>query len=367
MRVEIFNVEHGFCALVTGRSGEQILVDCGHNSATGWRPSEHPLKRPLDLLVITNYDQDHLSDFCGVWSKIGFRWLSANFSIAAPTLATLKREQGPLSTEMKTLVNVLAGIGPIVPVPLPSIRWATFCIPFPYLRPNETNKHSLVVFMEADGINIVFPGDLPAEGWRELLAQPLFCEYLRRVNIFVASHHGRDDGFCKEVFNYCSPDVVVISDDEIQFDTQQVNYSQYAKGVAVDGQRRYALTTRNDGKLTIESSIYGFTVKTSNGTTNNISPILQALLSHSKPASNPSALGLLGLGSGAQALRSLDPSSRGLGLINSVPPRQNSILADLLRPPSQSPKPPASSLINPRPADTLKANLLAELLKKRKE
>lgn len=365
MRVEIFDVEHGFCALVTGRSGERVLIDCGHNSVTGWRPSNYLRRQPLDLLVITNYDQDHLSDFYGVWSKIGFRWLSSNFSLAPPALATLKRQQGPLSPEMKALVDVLGGLGPIVPLRLPSIRWGAFCIPFPNWSPAETNKHSLVVFMEADGINIVFPGDLPEEGWEELLSGPEFRECLKRTNIFVTSHHGREDGFCKEVFNYCSPDIVVISDGPIQFDTQRgMDYSQYAKGITIRGDTYYTLTTRRFGKLTIESSIAGFTVSASKGMTDNISPILRALLSHSSPNRIPPASSLLGFGSTAEAVRSLDPTTRPPTLLDLPPPIQKPSILHLLAPPA--PKPPASLLSQPQ-EDSPIARLLTELLKNRKK
>ena len=39
MKVEIFDVEHGGCAFITANSGARMLIDCGSNSSTGWRPS----------------------------------------------------------------------------------------------------------------------------------------------------------------------------------------------------------------------------------------------------------------------------------------------------------------------------------------
>jgi hypothetical protein len=38
MRLEIFNVEHGACALVTTSGNRHILVDCGDNTTIGWEP-----------------------------------------------------------------------------------------------------------------------------------------------------------------------------------------------------------------------------------------------------------------------------------------------------------------------------------------
>lgn len=56
--LEIFDVEHGQCSLLSSDSGAHMLVDCGHNGGTGWRPSRMLSARSirhLDELVITNY------------------------------------------------------------------------------------------------------------------------------------------------------------------------------------------------------------------------------------------------------------------------------------------------------------------------
>jgi hypothetical protein len=36
MELTIFNVEHGACALLDCDNGSQIMIDAGHNAATGW-------------------------------------------------------------------------------------------------------------------------------------------------------------------------------------------------------------------------------------------------------------------------------------------------------------------------------------------
>ena len=74
---------------------------------------------------------------------------------------------------------------------------------------------------------------------------------LSRVNIFVASHHGRENGYNEEIFKYCSPPII-ISDESIKYDTQDVDYRKHSKGIPWDdGNTRYILTTRNDGMITI--------------------------------------------------------------------------------------------------------------------
>lgn len=73
----------------------------------------------------------------------------------------------------------------------------------------------------------------------------------------MASHHGRETGYREEVFDYCSPDIIIISDKEIVHETQKQNYTRHASGILWNGgpERRYVLTTRSDGMITIEKSV----------------------------------------------------------------------------------------------------------------
>jgi hypothetical protein len=97
-------------------------------------------------------------------------------------------------------------------------------------------------------------------------AQPHGCVVVERpirfgfpnTDILVASHHGRTKGYCKEVFDYCQPQPVVMSDKSIVHDTQlmaQVYHNEVIKHhpqgviVATTGKRRHVLTTRRDGHI----------------------------------------------------------------------------------------------------------------------
>ena len=74
--------------------------------------------------------------------------------------------------------------------------------------------------------------------------------------MLVASHHGRESGYCDSVFDYCHPHAIVISDKSIVHDTQRTTqtYQQrviegWPNGIFVrtTGKRRHVLTTRRDG------------------------------------------------------------------------------------------------------------------------
>ena len=92
MILEIFDVEHGACALVTTSNGRRLLIDCGHNATTGWKPGTFlagvGIKR-LDRLFVTNYDEDHVSGYPDLRANVAIDVLARNPSVAPATIRHL--------------------------------------------------------------------------------------------------------------------------------------------------------------------------------------------------------------------------------------------------------------------------------------
>jgi hypothetical protein len=95
-------------------------------------------------------------------------------------------------------------------------------------------------------------------GWEKMLAKAEVCSWLQSTKVFVAAHHGRDNGYHAEVFRYCRPECVIISDKFILHGTQEDMATVYGKhvagnGVYVTGETtlRKVLTTRSDGHIWI--------------------------------------------------------------------------------------------------------------------
>ena len=106
----------------------------------------------------------------------------------------------------------------------------------------------MVTFIHGPRFDVVIPGDLEVAGWRKLLENEAFKSHLGRTGIFIASHHGRESGYCPEVFDYCKPEVVVFSDSSIKYATQEManTYDRHATGTTFNGTPRNVLSTRND-------------------------------------------------------------------------------------------------------------------------
>lgn len=263
MLIEIFDVDHGFCALVTADDGQHVLFDCGRNSLTGLSPSAILFARgieTLDALVVSHADEDHVSDLPELMRSVYVRSIIMNDSLTAETLWRLKSELGSirpgaaalLHTQTEEMTRLRNGDRhPILPdagITFYRSRYPAF---------SDLNNLSLVTFLDYGNIHIVFPGDLEGAGWRSLLQVPDFRARLAGVNVFVASHHGRENGFCDEVFAFCRPEIVVISDCGIRHASQEMTdrYARRALGVWFGFERRKVLTTRCDGMIKIWQSL----------------------------------------------------------------------------------------------------------------
>lgn len=270
MQIHIFDVALGFCAYVIADNKNTTLVDCGHNDVNGFYPADYLLARNcsgIESFFCLNYDEDHLSGLprlreVGDWIPIQVMYW--NPSITPDQLRALKSKTGPLGPGIVTLLDMIRGCRPISAYPqYMNLGFTYFWNNYPHFT--DTNNLSLVLFLHAPGLSIIFPGDLEKAGWASLLQRTDFRENLSRVNIFVASHHGRESGYVKEVFDFCKPNIVIISDEAKKYDTQEINYGNHAKGIPWNQTEvRKVLTTRKDGKITItKESGKGFWVQAS--------------------------------------------------------------------------------------------------------
>lgn len=268
MKIQIFDVEHGGCALVTADTGARIMIDAGHNGTTNWRPSGHLHSlgvTHLEQLVITNYDEDHASDLANVLRVVSVGTLFSNPTVSATDLRQLKRNGG-IGNGIAALADLkgrytasVIGAGPNFGNLSLQSFWNRYPTDF-----DDENNLSLVVILKAFGLTICFPGDMEVAGWKRLLWNPAFVQAVGEVNVFLASHHGRENGCCEELFSQTrlSPEIVVISDSGIEHATQETVgwYRNRVRGIHLNGERRHVLTTRRDGRVLIEATPFGTTV-----------------------------------------------------------------------------------------------------------
>ena len=258
--LEIFDVEHGQCSLLSSDAGAHMLIDCGHNGGTGWRPSGMLRYRGierLDELIITNCDEDHASDLANLRATVPIGILNRNPTVSGSDLYHLKAQGGmgagiAALADMTTKFSHPVTVWPNYDGMVSAHFWNRYPDDF-----DDENNLSLVTVMRwpraggLPGFSILYGGDMERLGWLRLLNQPDFFSEMHDINVFVASHHGRFNGYCAELFEWTGlrPDIFVVSDCGIQHTTQETIalYRQRARGIDHNSHRRSVITTRRDG------------------------------------------------------------------------------------------------------------------------
>lgn len=262
--LEIFNVEHGQCALLTTANGMRMMIDCGHSNVSRWYPGDYLNYLGvsyLDMLVVTNYDQDHISGFPNLNDQIVIGHLLRNTSVETDEIQMLKSEDGIVSYAMDEFLNEVdnsfGSLGVSAPLCFPSVEWSCFYNIYPIFE--DENNLSLVLVLKIHGIQFIFPGDMETAGWLHLLeTSPRFANLVSDTHVLIASHHGRENGICTELFDEygCNPEIIIISDDYRQYNTQYTTgyYGNKCNGIKGfrDQELRKVLTTRRDGYIKFE-------------------------------------------------------------------------------------------------------------------
>jgi len=266
LKIEIFNVERGFCAALEADECHTTLLDCGYSFRTGFRPARYLLNRrsrQIDYLVISAYTKGHLTSFADLNSYFAEHDFSVGCLIANPSIdATSIPElavRNPSTGRALQLLNKVDYRQRKIDRP---IQWENCELSFfwnSYPDCLDIRHLSLVTFLSCQGTHAIFPSDLKTAGWRSLLKQPEFCDRLRKVNLFIASNYGRENGYCPEVFNYCTPDLVIISNNVRRSlsDSMLSQYERHARGFQTSLGRQKVLTTRDAGTITIHPNRTG--------------------------------------------------------------------------------------------------------------
>ena len=264
MRIEIHDVGHGGCTVITGPHGHRLMLDCGLNLARSWFPSVIYGGQRIDTLMLMNLDEDHCEDLSYLWRACPIGGLVSNPTVTAQALRAIKSKNG-MRSGVAIAADVLQKFGNGFigdwSHALGGVQWHAFWNRYG-TDFDDTNNLSLAVFVSFSGFTILFGGDLECAGWRKLLLIPAFRSRLGTTNVYVASHHGRENGCCEDIFELCRPSLVIFSDGDKKHGTQETNswYAARASGVP-DYSRphgllgpplRKVMTTRSDGTITID-------------------------------------------------------------------------------------------------------------------
>jgi len=283
MSLDLFvcDVGHGDAIIIKFPSGKVALIDCGGKDTKSASVYLEALKiKKLDYLAISHPHVDHIRDIINVNSKFYPAVLGRNKIF---TKEKIKDENADVFDTHEDIINKYLEMNtdfsesvsgdPEKDPTMPEWGNVANIVSFSNNDPNmNLNNLSRALFVKHDSHVILCPGDLEEKGWLKLLENPNFVKELKKVTILIAPHHGRDSGFCNEIFQHFTPQVTIVSDGRFGDTSATDRYCAVTNDAGItlskpDGQKenRKVLSTRNDGLIFVAIMDDGDLLISSNG------------------------------------------------------------------------------------------------------
>ena len=267
LTIIIWDVQHGSAAYIETPASKHIVQDLGTGSYKAGRMTFSPLRHlrsqygvsQLDEVIITHPHGDHLDDITN-FSLLNPRILSRPRHLTDEEIWAGNGNADQTVIEKYLEINkgygepVLEGENPLLPSNNGGVEINVF-VPRSCGRSN-LNNHSLVSVISYENSKVIIPGDNELPSWQELLERSDFRNAIQGSDVLIAPHHGRDAGFCSDIFKYFTPRLTVISDGRFG-DTSATNrYDKVTSGWTVHhrggpDEQRKCVTTRSDGDILI--------------------------------------------------------------------------------------------------------------------
>jgi len=262
LRILIHNVGHGQSIHVFTPAGEIIVIDLGCSntfSPLEWLNGQTKL---IDSLIITHPHGDHIDEILKL-DSMGFRVRQLCCPSWLPKEEVYKQNQASYSVKLDRYFEISDLYNQPIPyndlVGNPSVSGGVSIEKYfsDSCGVSNINNHSSVVVFSYLGIKVIIPGDNEPASWKVLKDRVDFQSSVSNANIFMASHHGRNSGYCPELFELFKPFLCVVSDSKVQDTNASSKYSAHATGWIVhrngggESKKRYCLTTRSDGDIDI--------------------------------------------------------------------------------------------------------------------
>lgn len=270
--IVVWDVQHGSSTYIKTPNHTDYLIDLGIGSFGDQNSQFSPIRHikqnynvgQLDLIIITHPDADHLYDilnlsFDYVKTIIRPHSISEDEIIKKISNATDETHKEIFRKYLDLCRRFTRDIEFDQSYLNPRINGGVIIETFsPRPENKEPNNHSIVTILSYADSKILIPGDNEAPSWEYLMDDAGFFESINDIDIFIASHHGREGGFYGELFDHFTPKLIIISDGPEGKTSITQKYSMKCSGWTVHhrngnpSEERKCLTTRKDGAIVIK-------------------------------------------------------------------------------------------------------------------
>ena len=207
-----FAVGKGHMILVQFPGGFNMVVDCRRSSE--WPSPLQYLKskiRTLNMVVITHPHQDHLTGLKEVceWFKPGRLWHNGRYFRPDPVYDDWSYYERLRCGKVSFCTPSLVQEGCSSTIGSSKIYVAGPKEPNIEGTSDDENNNGIILGISDGRSKVVITGDTEEEQWNMTNLTPLAS-----ASVFLASHHGRQDGYSKRVLDIIKPQRIVISDDQ---------------------------------------------------------------------------------------------------------------------------------------------------------
>lgn len=241
-----WDVQHGNAAYLNTPNGKTFVIDLGvgsfDNSDKTFSPLAHLKSRykitSLGGVIITHPHTDHLDDIFR-FDSLSPKVLYKSRHLTGAEIRGANRPNDKviidkyLEIDRRYSGKVEPGEDPFDPALNGGVSFQRF-IPLSCGRGN-LNNHSVVTVVSFAGCKALIPGDNEKPSWTELLAKPQFVKAITGTHILLAPHHGREQGFCEELFEHIEPLLTIVSDGSVCDTSARDRYRSRSRGWKVWG------------------------------------------------------------------------------------------------------------------------------------
>ena len=261
--MRVWNVQLGLAIHIKAPNGKYLVIDMGTGNRESGNTSPLSLLRYEDIyyMIITHPHLDHIDDilqFDNNEPTVLWRAKAISNNEVMEDVRDCDKPKFEKYCEINDRFSCAISLdeNPTNGTPFDGMTVVNYSTVL--CDKSNFNNFSPVTIVRLSGIKIIICGDNETSSFEKMMNQTGFSDDISDADVLVAAHHGRETGYYKDFVDKVNPRLTIISDTSKSSTTAQTKYTNASRGWDVHNkdtgkdEKRYCLTTRNDGNIEIE-------------------------------------------------------------------------------------------------------------------